>query len=141
MIILLSALDIALLICLAIGIVGGATLFFLTGLFHVKKDYVMIIEKYSEYHKTCGKGWYFFLPIKYRKVGYYNTSIQERVCTIGESKKLVLTYQIIDPKLYHYSGSKVETYLEIIRKRHDEMNEEILIEELAKIGLKYISIR
>ena len=141
MTLLISDLDKALLIALAIGLVVGLVIFFITGLFRVKEGHVMIIEKMNEYHKICEKGWYFFLPVKYRRVGYYNIQEQTRVITLGEVKKILLTYQIIDVKKYHYSQVRVEHYVELIRKKNPVMSEEILANELNKIGIKYISVR
>ena len=138
---LISDLDKALLIALGVGILLGIIFFLITGTYRVKKNHVIIIEKLNEFYKICESGWHFYLPIKYRRVGYYNIAEQSRVITLGEVKKIILTYKIIDVKKYHYSGSRIENYVEYIRKNNSEITEELLTKELEKIGIKYISVR
>lgn len=136
-----TQLDIALWIALALGLVIGLIIFIIAGIYKVKKDHVIIIEKIEEYYATKGAGVYFFLPVKYRRVGYYKITQQERVILLGNQKRIVLTYQIIDPKKYHYSKQRVEKYVEKIRLNNSTISEELLISELDKIGIKFISVR
>ena len=51
-------LDTVLLYTLIIVILFGVILFFVTGIYHVKKNEIYIIEKYNEFFKLINKGWY-----------------------------------------------------------------------------------
>ena len=138
---LLMSLDLVLVLVLVGGIILSILLLLLVGTYIVKKGCVIIIEKYDEFYKICPKGWYFFLPVKYRRVGYYRIEEQTRVITLGNQNKIALTYQIEDVKKYHYSKIRIEDYIEQIRLNNEVIDKELLINELNKIGIKYISIR
>ena len=49
----------------------GVILFFATGFIFISKSRVGIIEKVGKYIGTYKGGLYYFMPILYRRVGYY----------------------------------------------------------------------
>lgn len=140
MILLISAFDLGLIISAAIVLVIGAMIFFSIGIYKVKKNHAVIIEKINTYHKTLYKGWYYFLPIIYRRVGYYCTAPQQRTIFLENGIKLIVTYQIQDVQKYHYSGIKVEQLVLKIRNSYETLTKEIMIEEFEKRGLIYYSL-
>ena len=118
----------------------GGLIFLLIGVYKVKENHAVIIEKINTYHKTIYKGWHYYLPIIYRRVGYYCIAPQKRCVTLSNGKVLYVTYQIEDVKQYHYSQTNVEQLLNRIRKENESINKEILESEFKKRGLIFISL-
>ena len=141
MINLISDLDIALLIGTGAALVIGAAIFFLTGIYHVKQDYEVIIEKAGEYYTTLRSGNHYKMPLVYQRVGYYCVAPQIRVYNTKVGNKLSITYQIEDTKKFHYCGLKFETIMAVIEKENNEINLIVLQNSFAKYGLKFINIK
>lgn len=139
--ILISTLDTALIISLIAGLILAVIIFIASGLYRVKKNHAVVIEKYGEYHKTLYQGWHFCFPILYRRVGYYNLSTAERTVLIENVKRLTIKYKITDCQKLHYSRLSLQDLINNIRKNYSEITEEILIEEFDKVGLQFISVR
>lgn len=140
MVLLIETFDLVLIISALAALVVGALIFFSIGIYRVKKDHAVIIEKINTYHKTIYKGWYYFLPIIYRRVGYYCVAIQQRTIFLENGNKLIITYQIKDVEKYHYSGIKVESLVLKIRNSYESLTKEIMLEEFEKRGLIYYSL-
>ena len=141
MISLLSSLDIALLIGTGIAIVAGLIIFFLVGIYRVKKDYEAIIEKAGEYYTTLKQGVHFKMPVVYQRVALYCVAPQVRSYTSQAGNKLSITFQIEDSKKYHYSGLKFETIMALIEKENSEINLTDLQNTFSQYGLKFINIK
>ena len=137
----MSSLDIALLIIIASVVVIGSLLFFLSGIYKVKKNQVMVIEKAGEFYKLYEEGTYFLMPLMYKRKGVYTTSKLEKNIHIDGLREMILTYQVIDVKKYHYYDGDVSKCIEDTYQKSEEMSEEILINSLSEIGVKFISIR
>ena len=137
----MDKLTITLLIILGGVLVVGTLLFFLAGVYRVKKNQVMIIEKAGAFYKECHEGHYFFMPIVYQRKGVYFKDVITRPITTINNNQLLLTYQIEDFQKYHYSGRDIEGTINKMHEEKGEMNEELLISTLAGIGVKYISIK
>ena len=137
----LEKLDIVLLIAVGIAILLGAFIFFLAGLYHVKEDYCIIVEKARSYYKTYGHGWHFKWPIVYQRVGLYCIAPQVRTYVAKNGNKLSITYQIEDVKKYHYSGIKFETLMSVIEKENSEITLSTLENKFNEYGLKFINIK
>ena len=141
MINLISTLDLALLIGAGSAILIGAAIFFLTGIYHVKEDYEVIIEKAGEYYTTLTVGNHYKMPIVYQRVGSYCVAPQVRVYNTKVGNKLSITFQIEDTKKFHYCGLKFETIMAVIEKENSEIDLTVLQNSFAKYGLKFINIK
>ena len=137
----LTNLDIALLIATGIAIVVGALIFFSVGIYHVKADRAVIIEKAGKYYKTLKPGWHYYFPIVYQRVGYYVTAPQIRRYQTLSGNKLSVTYQLEDPEVFHYVQTDFETIMHKIENDNSEINLEVLQKEFAKRGLKFLNIK
>ena len=137
----MSELDIVLLIILSSVILLSVIIFFLSGVYRVKKGYTMIIEKAEEFYKECGEGKYFFMPVVYKRKGIYPLSPLEKDVHLENGNTLILTFQIIDVKKFHYSSRDVELEINKAAKENEEMDEEVLRSTLENIGVKYLGIR
>ena len=137
----LSNIDLVFIIAVGVSILLGLFIFFLAGLYHVKKDYAIIIERAREYYKTYEKGWHFKMPIKYQRVGLYCLAPQVRTYIANNGNKLSVTYQIVDVKKYHYSGMKFEVLMKVIEKENSEITLTVLENKFNEYGLKFINIK
>ena len=141
MLIYLSILDTVLLISAGAAILIGIGIFFLVGIYHVKKDYEIIIEKAGEYYTTLKQGTHFKMPIAYQRVGSYCVAPQLRTYVAKSGNKLCVTFQIEDTKKFHYCGLKFETIMAVIEKENSEITLTVLQDSFAKYGLKFINIQ
>ncbi len=137
----LTNLDIALLIGTGAAIVIGAIIFFSVGIYHVKEGRVVILEKAGQYYKTLKPGWHYAFPIVYQRVAYYITDPQIRRYRTLKGNKLSVTYQLEDAKTFHYCQTDFETIMRKVETENPEINLEILQNEFAKRGLKFINIK
>ena len=136
----MGELDIVLLVVLITVPLIGAGIFFLSGIYVVKKDYSMIVERNGEFFKEYKEGRYFLFPIAYKRKALFHLVPLEIDIRIEGLREMVLGYQIVDPVKYYYSKVNI---VDVIKKAHlenEEMSEEILINSLGEIGIKYISI-
>ena len=141
MILYLDSLDIALLISGIGALLVGAIIFFIVGIYKVKPKHVIIIERVNTFYKVVGKGFHFFMPLVYKKVGTYCIAPMQEGITLDNGNKLYLTYQITDPQTYHYKGIDVGTYLNKINKLNETITTELLEKEFLLIGIKFISVK
>lgn len=137
----LNAVDFVLLYILLGGLALGLVIFFFAGLYRVKKNHAIVVEKMKRFHGIYKSGFHFFLPIIYTREGYYCIEEMEKVVQIPNGKKLRIRYKIEDLKKYHYSYISLDALINKIRAEHESVNNDILIEEFDKLGLKFISIR
>lgn len=141
MIYALSNLDIALLIGVGAAIIIGALIFFLAGVYHVKKGYEVIIEKANEYYTTLKEGWHFKMPIVYQRAGTYCVAAQVRRYISQAGNKLSITYEVEDSKVFHYCGYNFEAIMLKIEKENSEITLPVLQDSFAKYGLKFLNIQ
>lgn len=137
----MSTLDIILLSIMGGAIILGAIIFFLAGVYKVKENKAMVIEKAEKFYGVYTKGLYFFMPIVYKRKGVYTLVPMERDIYIEGLRDMVLTYQVIDVEKYHYYDGDVSDLVRRTYEKFPDLEEEILIDELNNIGIKYISIR
>ena len=136
-----SNIDLIFLIAIGVAILLGLFIFFLAGLYHVKKDHVIIIEKAREFYKIYESGWHFKMPIVYQRVGLYCIAPQVRRYIAKSGNKLSITYQIVDVKTYHYKGMRFELLMKVIEKENNEITLTVLENKFAEYGLKFINIQ
>ncbi len=137
----MSGLDIALVIIIPSAIVLGLGLFFLSGVYVVKKNKAILIEKTGQFYGVYKKGVYFFMPILYQRKGVYSVGENKQDIHILNGRVLVLTYEIEDVEKFHYSELNIEQAINEVNSTTKEMSEELLENALKEIGVKYISIR
>lgn len=137
----MSKLDITLLIILGSTLVISIILFFVSGIYRVKKGYVMIIEKAEKFYQSCPEGRYYFMPVVYKRKGIYPILPLEKDLHLKNGNTLLITYQIDDPVKFHYSSKDIELEINKAVEENEEMSKEILESTLNNIGIKYISIR
>ena len=134
-------LEIILLILIPSALLLGALIFFISGIYKVKENKMMVIEKVEQFYKVCPPGTYFFMPIIYKRKGVYTMTPMEKDIHIENGKTLIITYQVIDVKKYHYTTESIEEKINEANKVNIEMSNEILKETLEEMGLKYLGIR
>lgn len=137
----MSKLDIILLSILGGTILLGSLIFFLAGVYKVKKDKAMVIEKAEKFYGIYKEGTYFFMPVLYKRKGVYTLVPMEKDINIKELRPMVLTFQVEDVKEYHYYDGDVEKRVMEIYEKSPDLDEETLREGLKEIGIKYIKIR
>ena len=133
--------EIILYIILPSALLLGAAIFFLSGVYHVKKNQNMLVEKVEAFYKIVGPGTYFFMPIIYKRKGVYTMTPMEKDIHIENGKTLIITYQVNDVKLYHYTKESIEERVNQANKENLEMSNEILKKTLEEMGLTYLGIR
>ena len=101
------------------------SIFFLSGLIHIEKDEVVIIEKRHKYFKTLNSGFNFVVPILHEIHSYVSLSNN---CIEGkyESEKYFVSYfikyDVNDPVDYAYKKDLIETQLIELLKSSIEEN-------------------
>ena len=137
----MNKVDIILLIILGSSLLLGAIIFFLSGIYKVKKDTAMVIERVGQFYKVYEQGTYFLMPLVYKRKGVYTLKELEKDIHIEGLRDMLLIYQVIDVYKYHYYNGDVETCIKETYENNPEMSEEILISSLKEIGIKYIAIK
>ena len=137
----MSTLDIILLSILGGTIILGSVFFFIAGIYKVKDNQAMVIEKAEQFYGIYLKGTYFFMPVLYKRKGVYTLVPMEKDIHIEGLRDMVLTYQVIDVKTYHYYDGDVESLIKSTYEKFPNLDEETLRNELNNIGIKYISVR
>lgn len=137
----LNNFDLIFIIAVGVALVLGAIIFFFAGLYHVKKDYVIIVEKARKFYALYEEGWHFKMPVAYQRVGLYCVAPQVRRYVATSGNKLSITYQIIDAKKYHYSGINFDTLMKVIEKENSEITLTVLENKFNEYGLKFINIQ
>lgn len=136
----LSALDIALLIALGIFIVLGAVVFFLTGIYHVKKDHAIVINKANEFYCVYDHGTHFKMPVLYQRAAVYCTAPIIKKYVANNGNHLDITYQIENVELYHKNRIDIDGLMKRIEKENSVINSTVLSEKFSLYGLKFINI-
>lgn len=89
----------------------------------VRPDTVCIVERLGKYYKTLGPGMHVCVPIidsiaatVPTKVQYMESSDQPVISSDNETLmgKYRLSFQVTDPKIYHYSASRTLVAIEIL---------------------------
>lgn len=137
----MKQIDIILLIILGSALILGALIFFLSGIYKVKKDRVMVIEKLEQFYGLYSEGTYFFMPLIYKRKGVYTIVKMEKDVRIEGLREMTITYQVVDVKKYHYYDGDVTKCVEETYKNNPDLDEETLRAELEGIGIKYLGIR
>jgi regulator of protease activity HflC (stomatin/prohibitin superfamily) len=137
----MSKLDIILLIVLGSTLVISVILFFVSGIYRVKKGYMMVIEKAEKFYQVCPEGRYYFMPVMYKRKGIYPLEPLEKDLHLKNGNVLLITYQIVDVKKFHYSSRDIELEVNKAVGENPEMSKEILETTLDNIGVKFLGIR
>ncbi len=130
---------IAILVTVGVVILGIGVIF-LTGIYHVRKGRVYIMEKYNEFYKTLEPGWYYFMPLIYHRRAWYPTTDQVRTYKLENGNTINLYYRIIDVVKYHYGQIKIYDKLMQIVDTNESVNDEVFKEGFNEIGIEYIKI-
>lgn len=137
----MGKLDVILIIILGSTLLISVILFFLSGIYRVKKGYVMIIEKAEKFYQACPEGRYYFMPVAYKRKGVYPLLPLEKDLHLKNGNVLLITYQIEDPVKFHYSSRDIELEINNAVDENPEMSKEILESTLDNIGIKFLGIR
>ena len=137
----MGPLEITLLIVVIVVLVIGPLIFFLSGIYKVKKNQVMVIEKIDTFYKLYEEGKYFLMPILYKRRGVYTLGKQTRLLKIEGLKDIEITFEINDVKKYHYSKDDVISKINEVYYSGVQIDEEILKNSLMDIGVTFISAR
>ena len=137
----MSKLDITLLIILGSTLVISIILFFVSGIYRVKKGYMMVIEKAEKFYQVCPEGRYYFMPVMYKRKGIYPLEPLEKDLHLKNGNVLLITYQIVDVQKFHYSSRDIELEVNKAVDENPEMSKEILETTLDNIGVKFLGIR
>lgn len=120
-------------IILIIVIILGIILFILTGYIIVKKEHIAIIEKNGQFVGIYKKGWHYFTPLIYRRVGMYKLGeIRQKI--IIDRETYYLTYTIENYYKFHYEG-KHDTLGILKSSLNDRFND---LSKSLDVKLKYI---
>lgn len=131
-----GSLYIVALIAIAIGVILMA----LTGVIHVKKGYIAIIEKLGEYHGIYESGFHYFTPFVYRRAGMYKKAPSEIELTINKTI-IRIKIVIIDYKKYHYTPKSFMNVVDTLKNNNYTEIENFISElqnELTSIGCSLI---
>ena len=118
----------------------GILLFILTGFIHVKKGFAAIIEKTGRYCGTYQAGLYYFVPLLMRRVGMYKLGECHRFVELDRQKGYFVDYEIMDIKLFHYSGHDIEALVRLARNESPDDLAVSLKTRCPTIGARFISI-
>lgn len=128
-----------LLILLSIFILGGI-LFTLTGIIHVKKGRIAIIERIGEFKGIYKAGFYYFAPLLYKRAGMYRLGNIEETYLIDKTNYKI-TYEITDVKKFHYDGKHdVEGILTASIKNNKDNLSKTLIKRFESVGVRFIKL-
>lgn len=123
------------------ALIIGLIIFFVSCIYIVKKDTVIIIEKVEKYYGKYEKGVYFFWPFVYRRRGTYPTNKTKKVIRLSNGKKAEVFFQIIDVLKYHYSNTSIESIFNKLIVLNEKVTLEILKKELDVIGVELFDIK
>ncbi len=128
------------LLIISIAFIIAIVLFFLSGLFHVKKNHVAVFEKMYAFYCVKEQGIYFFTPFIVRRVGYYQKEIQYIRINLA-NEDVFIKYQVDDFKSFHYAGHNFnQVIVDELKKVENDITE--LVDDLAKrYGIKIIDFR
>lgn len=124
------------LIILALGII----LFLLSGFIHIKKDHVALIERLGLYVGTYKSGLRYYTPLLYRRVGMYKMGEVIRKVNVSRFDSVLVKYEILDVKLYHYSGHNIDSIIKTQYAKNGVEAGNDLKDLFSKIGVRFISI-
>ena len=128
------------LVIVLVVVIGGLFLFTLTGFIHVSKGRVGVIERVGNYVGTYKSGLYYFVPVLYRRVGYYKIGETFQKFQIGR-KEYIIRYEIENFKTFHYIG-KHDVYGIVnasLKEPTDDLSK-LLIDRFNLIGVRFISL-
>lgn len=125
---------------LGITLLVGALLFMATGFIYVHKNHKAVIEKDGEFYDVKGRGLYYFLPFKARRVGMYRTGKYEEEIKLND-KKIVVTFTISDFKKYHYNGHSIYFLVEVLKEDHEISKISDLEALLPTLGVEIVKIK
>lgn len=117
----------------------GIILFFLTGFVKIKKDSIAIIERMGMYVGTYREGIRYFLPLIYRRAGMYKIGETSRDVDISRYEKSHVNYEIMNVKLFHYSGHDFDGIIRIAYRDYKNDMDTYLKDAFLKVGVRYIS--
>ena len=134
--ILISEFDLTLLIVMAIAILLGVVIFFLSGVVFNKSDTVYIMERLGIYAGTFNVRVKYFFPLLYRRVGVYKKGSYKEEIYIGKDK-YYLEYRISNYETFHYSGHDISKLIDELVNVEDKKTH--LSNSLNKVGVNLIN--
>lgn len=103
-------------IIFAVAFLVGALILILSGLNHVRKGYIYIVEKMNSFDRVLTPGFHYLAPFVYSIAARYSTLDQKATVKYG-SYGIEVAYKIEDVKAYHYAGHCfLEEFDEILKK-------------------------
>lgn len=119
----------------------GIILFAMTGFIRIKKGFIGIIERAGRYIGTYQAGLYYFAPLVDRRVGLYKLGAVRRLVEVGRYKSYFIDYEIVDFKLFHYSGHDLDGLLRLALNESPDNLGLSLNTRCALIGVRFIDVR
>ena len=127
------------LIVIGAALVLGTGFLFYTGFVRVKKGKVAIVERVGLFIEVLYKTRY-FAPIKYRRVAYYSLAPVKVKCKLPNGKLAIITLQITNVILFHYSRVTYEQHLDTIYNSNEQISLDILKGGFSDIGIRLYNI-
>lgn len=129
------------LIIVLVALVIDICIFFLSCIYRVKKNTVIIIEKVEKFHGIYKEGFHFFWPFVYRRRGTYPTNNTSKIIKLANGKKAKVAYKIIDVYKYHYGEISIEQFFNKFIYKQEKVTFELLKKEFLNIGIELLSIQ
>ena len=129
------------LIIVLVSFLIGVFIFFLSCVYYVKKNTVIIIEKIEKFYGIYKHGFYFFWPFVYRRKGTYPIGQTNKIVKLANGKKAKVYYVIKDVYKYHYGQISIEQFFNNFIYKQEKVTIEILKKEFLTIGIELLSIQ
>lgn len=127
-------------ITVASVVLAGIILFTLTGFINIKKGFVAIIERAGRYIGTYRSGLRYFAPLVDRRVGLYKLGKCRRLVEVDRYNSYFLDYEILDFKLFHYSGHDLDGLVRLALNEAPDDPSLSLKTRCPLIGVNFIDI-
>lgn len=125
----------------AVLVVIGFLILLLACISKVKHDYVAITEKMGEFNRILNEGIHMLNPFAERIVQRYPLSVIE-VSAVFEGFTLILQYQIVDVKKYHYKEVVFTSYLTSLIDKASKDEVEAIIKDTANLyGVAVVTVK
>ncbi|MDY0345272.1 MAG: hypothetical protein WCR77_01870 [Bacilli bacterium] len=127
-------------ITIACIVVAGIILFIFTGYIRIKKGYMGIIERAGRYIGTYQAGFRYFAPLVDRRVGLYKLGECRRLVEVDRYKSYFIQYEIMNFKLFHYSGHDLDGLVRLALKESPDDLGLSLKTRCDLIGVHFIKV-
>lgn len=128
------------LIIILSAILIGTIIFFLSCIYYVKKNTVIVIERMEKFFGIYKHGFHFFWPFVYRRRGTYSTNEISKVIRLANGNKAKVTYKIVDVLKYHYGGISIEQFFNKFLYNEQKVTFDLLKKEFSTIGIELLII-